>query len=304
MSVYSPAQSRFIVMAVAALAMVILLANTVYVVDQRTQAVVLRFGLPVRTVNAFEHDPGLKLKLPWETVLRLDRRNQPMEAEKEEIIAADQERLDVEAFLRYRISDPIQFYRTLRDERTADDRLQRLVNSSVRQVLGSTSSQDIVSGRRAELMRIIRRDVAARAQHQRLGIEVIDVRIKRADLPQANQQAVYRRMQTSRQQQAAQIRAVGEQQKREIIAGADRDVAITLATATEAAEKLRGEGEARRASLFAHSFGRDPAFAAFYRSLQAYDTALGQGDTTMVLSPQSEFFKVFENGPGGGGGRK
>ena len=291
-------QSRLIGWAVALAALLIVLLNTVYIVDQRKQAVVLRFGDPVRTVNAFnDNNPGLKLKVPFvETVLQLDKRNQAMSADKEEVIAADQQRLVVDAFLRFRIVDPLQFYRTLRDERTAQDRLERLVNSSLRQVLGSTSSADIVSGRRAQLMVATRQDVAKRAQQSRLGVEVIDVRIKRADLPQPNQLAVYRRMQTARQQQAAQIRAVGEQQKREIIASADKDVAITLATATQTAERVRGEGEARRAASFAKSFGRDPSFAEFYRSLQAYDTALGRGDTTMVLSPQSDFFKYFERG--------
>nr|MBP7650957.1 protease modulator HflC [Phenylobacterium sp.] len=140
-------------------------------------------------------------------------------------------------------------------------------------------------------------DVAKRASSSRLGIEIIDVRIKRADLPAANQAAVYRRMQTSRQQEAAQRRAEGEQKKREIIAGADKEVAITLATATEEAETTRGEGDAQRTRIFAQSFGRDPSFAAFYRSMAAYEASLGQGDTTMVLSPDSAFFKYFDRGP-------
>ena len=139
--------------------------------------------------------------------------------------------------------------------------------------------------------------MAKRAEASKLGIQIIDLRIKRADLPQANQVAVYRRMQTSRQQEAAQIRAVGEQQKREIIASADKEVTITLATATEQAEITRGQGDAQRTRIFAQSFGKDANFAAFYRSMQAYQAALGQGDTTMVLSPQSDFFKYFERGP-------
>ena len=298
-------QSRLIVWAVGAFALLILVFNTLYVVDQRKQAVVLRFGDPVRVVNAFQdNDPGLKLKVPFlENVILLDKRNQPLEADKEEIIASDQERLVVDAFLRYRISDPLQFYRTLRDERTAADRLERLVNSSLRQVLGSVPSNDIIAGRRDQLMRATRADVATRARQSRLGIEVIDVRIKRADLPAANQQAVFRRMQTSREQEAAQIRAVGEQQKREIIAGADKEVAVTLATATETGEKVQGEGDAKRLTLFADAYGRDPAFASFWQSMRAYEGALSQGDTTMVLTPQSDFFKYFEHGPSGTGGK-
>lgn len=293
-------QNRLIVWAVGAVALLILIFNTFYIVDQREQAVVLRFGEPQRVVNAFrDNDPGLKLKTPFlENVILLDKRNQALEADQEEIIAADQERLVVDAFLRYRISDPLQYFRTLRDQRTAADRLERLVNSSLRQVLGSASSNDIIAGRRAALMEATRVDVTNRARAARLGIEVIDIRIKRADLPQANQQAVYRRMQTSRQQEAAQIRAVGEQQKREIMAGADREVTVTLATATEESSRTRGEGDAKRVAIFAQSYGKDPSFAAFFRSMQAYSGALAAGDTTMILSPNSDFFKYYNNGPG------
>jgi membrane protease subunit HflC len=203
----------------------------------------------------------------------------------------------VDACLRYRIADPLQYYRTLHDDRTAAGRLEPLVNSALRQVLGSATSNDIISGRRAQLMAQTRADVARRAAAGRFGIEVIDLRIKRADLPASNQAAVFRRMQTARQQQAAQIRAVGEQQKREIIAGADKEVAITLATATEEAQKTRGQGDAQRTRIFAQSFGRDPAFAGFYRSLQAYDEALEGGDTTMVLTPNSGFLRYLGQGP-------
>jgi len=295
-------QSRLMVWAVGLVLFLVVIANSLYVIDQRKQAVVLRFGEPQRVVNGFkDNDPGLKFKTPFlENVILLDKRNQSMEADQEEIIAADQERLVVDAFLRYRISDPLQFFRTLRDERTASDRLERLVNSSLRQVLGSASSNDIIAGKRDQLMRAALKDVTNRAKQSRLGIEVIDVRIKRADLPQANQQAVYRRMQTSRQQEAAQIRGVGEQQKREIMASADREVTITLATATEQSSKLRGEGDAERTGIFAQSYGKDPAFASFFRSMQAYDGALAQGDTTLVISPNAEFFKYFNNGPGAG----
>jgi membrane protease subunit HflC len=287
------------VLAVIAVGLLIVLSQTLFIVDQRTQAVIVRLGEPVRVINAPRSpDPGLKVKMPFiENVVMFDKRNLSLEAEQEEIIAADQQRLVVDAFVRYRISRPLQYYRTLRDERTASDRIERLVNSSLRQVLGSATSSDIVSGRRGELMAKAKADVAARASSSQLGVEIIDVRIKRADLPAANQAAVYRRMQTSRQQEAAETRAEGEQRKREIIAGADREVAITLATAHQEAETTRGEGDAQRTRLFAESFGRDPAFASFYRSMQAYEASLGRGDTTMVLSPDSEFFKYFDRGP-------
>jgi len=293
---------RFVVLGVIAIGLLVLVANTLFVVEQREQAIVVQFGDPVRVINApgAETGPGLHAKLPFlENVIKLDRRNLSLEADKEEIIAADQERLVVDAFVRYRISDPLQYYRTLRDDTTAADRIERLVNSSLRQILGSASSSDIISGHRGQLMAQTRIDVAKRAESSKLGIKVIDVRIKRADLPAANQEAVYRRMQTSRQQEAAQIRAVGEQQKREIIAGADKEVAITLAAATEEAQTTRGVGDAQRTKIFAQSYGKDPSFASFYRSMQAYEGAIGQGDTTMVLSPDSAFFRYFERGPQG-----
>lgn len=291
---------RFWTLAILVIGLLIVVFNTFYVVDQREQAIVVRFGEPVRVVNAPGHnEAGLHVKQPFvEDLVKFDRRNLGQEADQEEIIAADQQRLVVDAFIRYRISDPLQYYRTLRDDRIAADRIERLLNSSLRQVLGSANSSDIISGKRDELMRQARADVARRATESRLGIQVIDLRIKRADLPAANQAAVFRRMQTSREQQAAQIRAVGEQQKREILAAADKEVAITLATAREEAGATRGQGDAQRTRIFAQSYGKDPSFAAFYRSMQAYDTALAQGDTTLVLSPDSDFFKYFQRGPG------
>ena len=294
-------RQQLTVWGILAFAALVVLANTFYIVDQRQSAIVVRFGEPVRVVNALRQGgPGLNAKVPFlERVIRFDRRNLGLEAEQEEVISADQERLVVDAFLRYRISDPLQYYRTLRDDRTAAARLEPLVNSALRQVLGSTTSTNIISGGRAELMAQTRADVARRATAGRFGIEVIDLRIKRADLPAANQAAVYRRMQTQRQQEAAQVRAKGEQQKREIIASADKEVAITLATATEEAETTRGQGDAQRTRVFAQAFGRDPGFASFYRSMQAYDRALAQGDSTLVLSPDSAFFRYFERGGGG-----
>jgi membrane protease subunit HflC len=291
---------RLLLWAILAVGVLIVVFNTLFVVDQREQAIVVRFGEPVRVINAPGHnEAGLNIKQPFvEDVVKLDRRNLGQEADQEEIIAADQQRLVVDAFIRYRIDDPLQYYRTLRDDRIAADRIERLLNSSLRQVLGSVNSNDIISSRRDELMRQARLDVARRSAESRLGIQVIDVRIKRADLPAANQAAVFRRMQTSRQQQAAQIRAVGEQQKREIIANADKEVTITLATAREEAGATRGQGDAQRTRIFAQAYGRDPGFAAFYRSMQAYDQGLAQGDTTLVLSPDSDFFKYFQRGPG------
>jgi membrane protease subunit HflC len=294
-------RSTQIFYAVLAFAVVILLANTLFVVEQREEAIVLRLGEPVRVIHApGQPGAGLNFKTPFlENVKTFDRRNQALEADQEEVTSADQQKLVVDAFLRYRISDPLQYYRTLHDERTTQDRLERLVNSSLRQMLGQMNQTDIISGQRDQLMQRSKLDMIKRAKESRLGIEIIDFRIKRADLPAANQPSVYRRMQTQRAQIAAQYRAQGEQQKREIIAGADKEVAITLATAQQEGETTRGQGDAQRTRIFGEAFGKDPSFAAFYRSMQAYEAGLGQGDTTLVLSPDSAFFKYFEGGPSG-----
>lgn len=278
----------------------VLAFNTFFIVDQREQVVVVRFGDPIRTINYSGKAAGLNMKVPFvEQIIRFDRRNIALEAAQEEIITSLQERLVVDAFIRYRISDPLLFYTTLRDEQIAADRIERLVNSSLRQVLGSATASDIISGRRAQLMQQAKLDVARRAKASSLGIQVIDLRIRRADLPAQNREAVFRRMSTSRQQEAARVRAVGEQQKREIIAGADKEVAITLSTARQTSGQTIGEGDALRTRIYAQSFGKDPSFAAFFRSMQAYERSFEDGQTTMVLSPDSAFFKYFERGPSG-----
>lgn len=273
---------------VAAVAL-LLLSQTVYVVDQTHQAIVIRLGEVVRTVNATADDgPGLKLKVPFlESRVLFLKINQPLELNRREIITGNQERLMVDAFVRYRIDDPVRFYKRLGSQSVAADRLNLVVNASLRQVLGGASSEEIISIRRAALMRQMRTDLAARATASKLGIKVLDVRIRSADLPEANQDAVFDRMKTARQQEAARIRAEGEQRRLEIIA-----------TATQEAETIRGQADAERAKLFAESFGKDPTFAAYYRSLQAYEASLGQ-DTTLVLSPDSAFFRYFQRGPGG-----
>lgn len=268
----------------------ILLSQTFYVVDQTHQALIIRVGEVVRTVNAGPDDgPGLKIKIPFfESAILFDKRNLNLEVNQREILAGNQERLMVDAFVRYRISDPVRFYTRLVDEETAPVRLRSVISSSLQQVLGRASSEEIITTRRGQLMRQMRDDLRARARASRFGIQVIDVRIRTADLPQANQAAVFDRMKTARQQEAARIRATGLQQQREIIA-----------TATQEAETIRGQADAERARIFASSFGKDPSFAAFYRSMQAYEAAMAKGDTTLVLSPDSAFFKYFSRGGGG-----
>ena len=294
---------------VAAFAVLILLANTLFVVDQREEAVVLQLGQPVRVVHAprVSGGAGLNFKIPFmQNVVKFDRRNISMDADQEEVLLGDEQRLVIDAFLRYRISDPLQYYTTMHDEQTAKDRLERLVNSSLRQIIGSVSTEDIVSLRRDALMQQAKLDVARRAKAAHFGIDVIDLRIKRVDYPAAIRASVFRRMQTQRQQQAAQYRAEGEQQKREIIATADKEVTVTLATAQQTGETVRGQGDAQRTRIFAQSFGRDPQFAAFYRKLQVYEQSMGRGDTTMVLSPDATpgLMDVFAHGPGGEGARR
>lgn len=278
---------------------VVVAANTFFIVDQRQQAIVVNLGEPVKVINPpGAYDPGLKVKIPFvESVVSLDKRNQAIEASQQEVISADQQRLVVDAFVRYRISDPLAFYRTLGNDTVARDRLEPLINSSLRQVLGAATAADIISRQRAALMNETLADVRARATRSHLGIDVVDFRIKRADLPAANAQAVYQRMRSNLQQKAAQIRAQGEAQRREIIADADRQVTVTLAQASQQALTTRGAGDAESARLFAASFGKDPSFAAFYRSMQAYEGALGDDQTTLVLSPDSDFFKYFRLGP-------
>lgn len=280
---------RLTVLGIIAAGLLIVLSQTVYIVGQTNQALVIRLGEVVRTVNASPDDgPGLKVKVPFlETRLLFDKRNQSIQVNRQEILTANQERLMVDSFVRYRIDDPVRFYTGLGDDRVAKDRLNSVINASLRQVLGSASSEDIISRRRALLTRQVRENLSDRTTRSRLGLQVIDVRIRSADLPEANQEAVFDRMKTARQQEAARIRAEGAQRQREIVA-----------TATQEAGIIRGEADAERAKIFAESFGRDPSFAAYYRSLQAYDASLGQG-TTLVLSPDSAFFRYFSKGPTG-----
>jgi membrane protease subunit HflC len=288
-----------VVWTLGVVAALILAANTFFIVHQTQQVVVVNLGEPVRVINPPGlYDPGLKLKTPFlESLVVLDKRNQSIDARREEIISADQQRLVVDAFVRYRISNPLAFYRTLRNETTAAGLIEPLINSSLRQVLGGATAKQIVSDRDS-LMAATLSDVRARAGRAHYGIDIIDVRIKRADLPDANQQAVYQRMKSNLEQQAAQIRAVGEQNRREIVADADKQVTITLADATKQSSTLQGQGDAQAAKIFAASFGKDPKFAAFFRSMQAYESVFADGSTTMVLAPSSDFMKYFEKGPG------
>jgi len=282
--------SRMTFYGVVAAVALLVLSQSLFIVDQTHQAVIIRVGEVVRTVNASADDsPGLKLKVPFlESRILFLKINQPLELPTREIITGNKERLMVDAFVRYRIEDPVRFYKGLGDQKVAADRLNLMVNATLRRVLGGASSEDIISLRREALTGLMRTDLAARASASKLGIRVIDVRIRSADLPDANQDAVFDRMKTDRKQEAARIRAEGEQKRLEIIA-----------TATQEAETIRGQADAERARIFANSFGKDPGFAAFYRSMQAYEASMAKGDATLVLSPDSAFFRYFSQGGGG-----
>ena len=267
---------------------------SMFTVHQASQALVLQFGEPRAVVT----DPGLHFKLPFvQTVTYFDRRVLEFDAPKEEVIASDQKRLVVDAFARYRIVDPLKFFQTVGTEAIVRTRLAAIINASIRQALGSVPLEHIISGERAALMAQIRDIVNGEAQD--FGIDVIDVRIKRADLPEANSEAVYRRMQTEREREAKELRAQGAEAAQKLRAAADRDRIVLLAEAQKESQITRGEGDGEAVRIFAEAFGKDLEFFAFYRSMEAYRVALGSEDTTMVMSPDSEFFRFFGDITGG-----
>lgn len=279
-----------------------LLANSMFVVDQTEQALVLQFGKPERV----EQTPGLKFKIPFvQNVEYFDKRLIDFEAESKEVIAADQKRLIVDAFVRYRITDPLRFKQTVGDEVTMRSRLNSILESSLRQALGNVPLSAVISEKRAELMQQIRSLVNAQVQGKGtadknnirgFGIEVVDVRIKRADLPPANSEGIYKRMQTERVREANQFRAQGAEEAQKIRSQADKERTIILAEAKRQAEILRGEGDGEATRLFAQAFGQDQDFFQFYRSLQAYRRTLSAKDTTLIVSPDNEFLKYMEKG--------
>jgi membrane protease subunit HflC len=264
--------------------------NSVFVVEQWRQALVLQLGDPIR----IEREPGLKWKLPFlQQVIFFDRRLLDFDADAQEVIMADQKRLVVDAFARYRIVDPLRFFQTVGTEANMRNRLSAIVVASLRNVLGSVPFVQVLSARRAELMRQISDAVVVEAKS--FGVKVIDVRIMRADLHPDNSPAIYARMQTERQREANLERAEGAEMSQTIRAEAERDRTVLLANANREANILRGKGDADATKTFADAFNRDPSFYAFYRSLQAYQRALGDGNSTMVLSPDSDFFRYFHD---------
>jgi len=267
--------------------------GALFTVHQNQQALVLRFGDPRQVVT----EPGLHSKYPLvDGVVYIDKRILDLENPAQEVIASDQKRLVVDAFARYKIVDPLKFYQSLGTVDGANSRLTSILNSALRRVLGEASFIQVVRDEREVLMSRIREQMNRECTN--FGISVVDVRIRRADLPDANSQAVFQRMQTERQREAAEIRAGGNQLAQTIRAKADRDVTVTVAEATSRGEQVRGEGDAERNRIFAEAYDKDRDFFGFYRSMQAYEAGLRHNDTRLLLSPESDFFRYF-NDPAG-----
>ena len=261
---------------------------SLFVVKEINQAIVLQFGDPKKIIST----PGLQVKIPFiQNVVFLDRRILSLDPAPEEVIASDQKRLIVDAFARFKITDPLKFYISVGNERVARSRLATIINSRLRSVLGKQSLATLLSKDRAKQMALIQEGVNNEAE--KFGIEIIDVRIKRADLPQANSEAIYRRMQTEREREAKEFRAKGAEMAVTITSTADKEVTVILANAKKQSEIMKGEGDGLRNKIFADAFGKDPEFFAFYRAMQAYETALIGGNTSLILSPDNEFFKFF-----------
>jgi membrane protease subunit HflC len=265
-----------------------------FIVHQNEQALVLRLGEPKRVINrpSGKDEPGLHWKWPIvETVEIFDRRILDLDTQPQEVTASDQKRLVVDAFTRYRIVDPLKFYQTVRTEARVRQTLGSIVNSAMRRVLGGVTFQDVVREKREDLMKRIAGIVNEEGKD--FGLEVVDVRIKRADLPEQNSKAVFDRMRAERQREAAEFRAEGGAAANRIRATADREATVIKAEANRKSEVLRGEGDGERNRVFADAFNRDPDFFGFYRSMQAYEQGFKAGDTRMLLTPDSEFFKYF-----------
>jgi len=267
--------------------------SSLFIVHQTEQALVIRLGEAVRVIL----QPGLNAKIPMiDTVIPIDKRILDLELPAYEIIASDRQRLLVDAFARYRINDPLRFYQSVNSVEGANVRLSAMLQSSLRRVLGEVTFIQVVKEVRPQLMARMREQLAGEASA--FGIDVVDVRIRRADLPKENSEAVYNRMNTERQRIAAETRAQGSQKAQEITAKADRDVTVLLAETESKAQQIRGEGDAKRNQIFAEAYGRDQDFFNFYRSMQAYETGPRSNYTRLLLRPDSDFFRYFADPSG------
>jgi len=288
--------SRAILFAAGTLVLVLVIAlfSSFYFVNQTEEALVLQFGAPRAVIT----EPGIHFKIPLtQNVVFVDKRVLLLDALPEEVIASDKKRMVVDAFARWRITDPLRFYQSLVDKDNAATRLSPILSSSVRRVLGSQTFAAMLSGKRAQLMLDIRDDMNQDVAG--FGIKIVDVRIRHADLPQANSEAIYQRMQKEREREAAEYRAEGDETAQRIRARAAREVTVLTAEATRESEILRGEGDAEKTRILGSAYSQDPDFFAFFRTMQAYQDSL-TGNSTVVLSPDSDFLKYFGKGPNGG----
>ena len=276
------------------LAVVIMtLAGSLYVVDQTEQGIVLQFGEPVRVVK----EPGLKAKIPFiQKVVFYDKRLLNLDPPGQEIVLNDKKRLDVDSFTRYQIVDPLKFYQTVRTEIIARSRLEEIVNSSVRNVLGRVTLPELLSEKRSEIMAemssLVKKDA------EQIGVNVAEVRIRRADLPLEVLQAINDRMKAERERDAREARAEGRQAAQQIRSTADKESTIIITEAEKQAQIIRGEGDREATEIWNKAAGADPEFYAFYRSLEAYRKSLGKENNSFILSPESEFFKYFNGTKG------
>ena len=282
-----------IVAALLLLVLLVVVYSSAFTVQQTEQSLVVRLGEPVRVVT----EPGLNFKAPFiDSVIDIDKRILDLENPSQEVIASDQKRLVVDAFARYRIKDALRFYQRVGSIQAANLQLTTLLNSALRRVLGEVTFIQVVRDEREQLMGRIRDQLDREADGY--GISVVDVRIRRADLPEQNSQAVYQRMQTERQREAAEFRAQGGQKALEIRSDANRQATVIIAEANSQAEQIRGEGDGERNRIFAEAYTKDPDFFAFYRSMSAYETGLKSPDTRFLLRPDSDFFRFFGNPSG------
>ena len=263
---------------------------SIFTVFEIKNAIVLQFGDPKRVIM----EPGLNFKIPFvQNVVFIDNRILDIDAPPAEVIASDQKRLIVDAYVKFKIINVLDFYKTLGNENVARSRISAIVNSRIRSVLGERPLSAVLSEDRANLMREITALVETEVND--FGISIVDVRIKRADLPEANSEAIFRRMQTEREREAKEFRAQGAEIAQRIRSTAEKDVTIIKSQAEKKANIIRGEGDGEANRVFAEAFDTDPEFFAFYRAMQAYAEGLQNSDTTMILSPDSEFFKFFSN---------
>lgn len=270
--------------------LVILGVDSLFIINQTEQAIVLQFGEPVREIKT----PGLKIKIPFiQRVVVYENRLLNLDPPDQEVVLNDKKRLDVDSFTRYRIVDPLKFYQTVRTEMQARSKLEEIVNSSVRKVLGRITLQELLSSERTQIMADISK--AVKKDAEQIGVNVADVRIRRADLPLEVLQAINARMQTERQRDAKEFRATGQQEAQKIRAAAEKEQAVIIADAEKKAQIIRGEGDRQAIEIWNKAAAADPEFFAFYRSLEAYKKSLNSnmGETSMVISPNSEFLEYF-----------